>query len=439
MPTMIRSGLHHTFAAFAVAPFRLHWALTVAAFMSFSMSFTVLGIVAFDLEGDNTAVSIAMAGNGVAWFIIGPYAGALADRLQKRALLVFAQTVIALTFAALAILILTDRIAVLWLTLSSFMMGACFAFTGPTRRAYIADLVPQRLIGNGVALLQTGLTFPAAVGPVIASLLLAIPFVGAAGAYLFMASTLALTVAALFLMPPGQPRRLRRRSVLREIALGLRYAWRHKRVRVLLLALVLVSAAAGPYQFLLPGLLEHQLHIDADQLGLVTWPMGVGSFIVGLAVAGVVATRWSGPVMFAMGIAFGLGVALLGLVPDRWWMLPVVFLIGAGFSAFQTLNTAEIIHQSQPQFHGRITSLTFVPFGVQSMAGLAMGVLADTHGERPVLLTMGLTAIAFALLFAAIYRRTADPPAPALPRATTRAVLPRHTLALAQPRPQKTR
>ena len=94
--------------------------------------------------------------------------------------------------------------------------------------------------------------------------------------------------------------------------------------------------------------------------------MGVGSFIVGLSVAGVVGTRWSAGVLLVMSCAFGLGVALLGVTPNALVMLPVVFLIGSGFSAFQTLNTAEVIRQSEREYHGRVTALTFLPFGVQS-------------------------------------------------------------------------
>ncbi|MXY87168.1 MAG: hypothetical protein F4Y95_11960, partial [Chloroflexi bacterium] len=62
---MIRAGIGQTFEAFGVGLFRLHWLLTVMAFMSFSMNFTVLPIVAFDLGGTNSSVALAMAGNGV--------------------------------------------------------------------------------------------------------------------------------------------------------------------------------------------------------------------------------------------------------------------------------------------------------------------------------------------------------------------------------------
>lgn len=406
---MIRAGIGQTFEAFGVGLFRLHWLLTAMAFMAFSMNFTVLPIVAFDLGGNNSSVALAMAGNGIAWFFIGPFAGALTDRLSKRRLIVLAQTAIAINYALIGFLIVIGRIEVVWLTVSTLLLGACFAFTGPSRRAYIADLVPPRLVGNGVALLQSALTFPQTVGPVIGSLLLFAPFIRAEGAYFIMSGILVVTIISLYLMPPGSPRNVPRGSVTRELMLGLRYAWSQPRLRVLLATLLLVAATAGPYQNILPGLLENVFGIESRNLGLVTWPMGIGSFVVGLSVSGVVGTRWSGGVLLIMSCAFGLGVALLGVTPNPLIMLPVVLLIGSGFSAFQTLNTAEVIRQSNPEFHGRITALTFLPFGVQSFTGLGFARVADIIGEQDVLIIMGLSSIVISLILGAIYLRLKQP------------------------------
>lgn len=433
---MIRAGIGQTFEAFGIGLFRLHWSLTVMAFMAFSMNFTVLPIVAFDLGGDNSSVALAMAGNGIAWFFIGPFAGALTDRLSKRRLIVLAQTAIAINYALIGFLILIGRIEVIWLTTSTLLLGACFAFTGPSRRAYVADIVPQRLVGNGVALLQSGLNFPTSVGPVVGSLLLFAPFIGAAGAYFIMSAILVVTIALLFLMPPGSPRNVPRGSVLRELLLGLRYAWQQPRLRILLAMLLLVAATAGPYQNILPGLLENAFGIESRNLGLTTWPMGVGSLLVGLSVAGVVGTRWSGGVLLVTSCAFGLGVALLGVTPNAIVMLPVVFLIGSGFSAFQTLNTAEVIRQSEPEYHGRVTALTFLPFGVQSFTGLGFGVVADMIGEQDVLILMGLSAIAISVVLGSLYLRMKSPTIPA--RVTAEQII-RRTLrpVAAIMRPQK--
>ena len=412
---MLRARAAHTFEAFRNGRFRLHWTLTVMAFMSFSVNITVMPILAYSIEETNRSVALAVAGNGIAWFFIGPFAGVLTDRIEKRRLIALAQTAIALNFAVIAFLILQGWIQVLHLTISSMLLGSCFAFTGPARRAYVADLVPPRLVGNGVALLQGALNFPQAVGPVVASLLLLLPFVGFLGAYVFMAAMLSLTILCLSLMPPGHPRDVPRGSVLRELLLGLRYGWSQPRLRVLISSLLLVSALAGPYQLLLPGLLENVFDIRAEILGLTTWPLGVASFLIGLSVAGVVGTRWSRWTLLATSCAFGIGVALLGVAPTPLLLLPVFFLLGAGFSGFLTLNTAEVIRQSSPEYHGRMTALTFLPFGVQSFTGLGFGYLADAVGEQSVFLGMGLAAVAVSLVLGLVYLRlTAAQPAAAV-------------------------
>ena len=406
---MLRAGARQTFAAFGVPAFRLHWACTVAAFISFMMSFTVQSVITYDLTGSNASVAFVAAGSGVAWFFVGPIAGALADRLPKRRLLVIAQTLIAINFGVLAFLVLSDDISVLWLTASSFLLGSCFAFTGPTRRAYVADLVPRHLVGNGVVLLQSALNFPQIVGPAIAAGLISIAFVGSGGAYVFMFVVLSLTILSLGLMPQGPPRNVLRRSVYREIVRGLRYAASHSRIRLLLGSLLLISVAAGPYQILLPGLLENALGVESVQLGLLQAFAGIGSFTVGVAVAGVVGTRWSGRVMYIMAVGFGLGVLLLGMTPSVVVAFPIMFLLGAGFSAFQAVNTAEVLIQADPEYHGRLTSLTFVPFGVQSMAGLAFGNLADGIGERSMLMIMGISAMVISAVAGVLYQRIRAP------------------------------
>ena len=232
----------------------------------------------------------------------------------------------------------------------------------------------------------------------LGSLLLFAPFIGADGAYFIMAGILVVTIFSLYLMPPGSPRNVPRGSVTRELLLG-------TAVRV---ATAQAPSAAGNVAACLrnrrslpecvAGIARERLDIESRNLGLVTWPMVVGSFVVGLSVAGVVGTRWSGGVLLVMSCAFGLGVALLGVTPNALVMLPVIFLVGSGFSAFQTLNTAEVIRQSEREYHGRVTALTFLPFGVQSFTGLGFGYVADIIGEQDVFILMGLSSIAISIV-----------------------------------------
>ena len=113
--------------------------------------------------------------------------------------------------------------------------------------------------------------------------------------------------------------------------------------------------------------------------------------------------------MYIMAVGFGLGVLLLGMTPSVVVAFPIMFLLGAGFSAFQAVNMAEVLIQADPEYHGRLTSLTFVPFGVQSMAGLAFGNLADGIGERSMLIIMGIATMVISAVAGALYQRIRAP------------------------------
>ena len=175
-----------------------------------------------------------------------------------------------------------------------------------------------------------------------------------------MFGMLALTIASLGLMPSGAPRGARRGGIYREIVLGVRYAAAQPRLRLLLVSLMLISIFGQPYQVLLPGLLENTLGEPAERIGVLQGVAGIGSFVVGLAVAGFVGSAWSGRVMYSMALLFGAGVALLALTPNVAVAFPFMFMIGAGISAFQAVNTAEVLVQSEPAYHGRLTALTFL-------------------------------------------------------------------------------
>src|SRR3990172_2046008 len=179
--------LRTTFAALALRNFAVLWAGSFLAFTAFFMSTVGQAIVAFDLTGKNGAVGIVMLGQGLAMAILGPFGGAIADRVSKRFVTAACQLVIGLVFLAIAVLIATDTVSVLFLGIGSFVIGTMFAFMGPARQAWVVDLVGPDLRANAVALTQVALNASRIIAPALGGLLLALAFIGASGAYFSMA------------------------------------------------------------------------------------------------------------------------------------------------------------------------------------------------------------------------------------------------------------
>ena len=110
--------------------------------------------LAYDITGNNTSAGIAIMGSGVGMFFLSPIGGVIADRLRKKPLVLVGQIIPSLVILAIGVLVVTDTITIVLLTLGTLIMGLGFAFMAPARQAWMAEMVPAALLPNAVALQQ---------------------------------------------------------------------------------------------------------------------------------------------------------------------------------------------------------------------------------------------------------------------------------------------
>ena len=110
-----RAWADSTLAAFQFPVYRIVWLGSFLAFLAFNVSSTAQSLVAFDLSGNNHAVGTVMFGQGVAMILLNPFGGAIADRFNKRLLILGAQSAIGVVILAIAILLATGQISIFWL------------------------------------------------------------------------------------------------------------------------------------------------------------------------------------------------------------------------------------------------------------------------------------------------------------------------------------
>src|SRR5437016_13100255 len=252
---MLTGWAQSTFLALSHRDFRILWIGAVFAQLSFSMQPVAQGVVAFDLTSKNSAVGFVSLGMGISMVTLGPVGGVLADRLSKRKLLFFSQTVIGVMFGVIGTLILTDTVTIVLLMLSTLTMGTMFPIMGPPRQAWTGDMLKGPTLGNGVALNQMAMNGTRLVGPFLAGGLIALPWVDVGGTYLFMALNYALVVVLLFFSPPTTRSEPTGRSVSGDLTAGIRYIWQTPDLRLLTAAFAGIAMAGLSYQVLMPGLL----------------------------------------------------------------------------------------------------------------------------------------------------------------------------------------
>lgn len=383
------------FAVLHHPQYRLLFIGTTLSMLAFGMMQVVQGVVAFQLTGQNGAVGFVMLGSGISMLTLGPLGGTLSDRYSKKKLLQFTQVVIGAGYGLVGVMIVTDTLTIPLLAASTLVMGSMFAVMGPTRQAWIGDILRGPLLANGIALNQLMMNATRIIGPLIAGALIATEAVGAAGTYFTMAALFAGVVLVLSLMEPTPPApRLERTSVRADLSEGFNYIRRTDDVRLLTLMFFGVVLSGFSYQTLMPGYLENELGHPSSHLGFLFGTTALGGIATTLVLASRRPQHTSTlQLSFAGGLAGSL--MLLAFAPGFGAALLVAALVGAASSGFQMLNNVNLMERADKQYFGRVMAVTMMAFGLNSVVAYPIGEFADAFGERLTLgvLACGCTAI----------------------------------------------
>lgn len=390
-----------TFDSLRNPGYRTLWIGSMLAFVAFFMSTIAQGVVAYDLEGDNSAVGAVVFGQGLAMLFLAPFGGALADRLPKRMLVTLCQAVIGAVFFVLAALIAADAISILLLAAGSFVIGTMFSLLGPARQAYVGFLVEPEKRGNAVALQQVALNTGRVAGPFLASALLPIAFIGSSGTYVAMGLMYVAALVTLATLPsaPGRSHG-DGGGVFDDVLGGWRYVAGHARLRALILQFVLVMLAGFPFITVMPSFVDSSLDASTAVYGTLMGVMAIGGLAASLAVASLADSPRAQQVLTLGGLGFGASLLLTGIAPGVIVASGTMFLVGLASGAFQTLNNAIIVKEAETEYYGRVMSLTMMAFALFGVVALPVGVFADMAGERTTLIIMGAATCAMTFLLA---------------------------------------
>ena len=384
--------------------FRLLFLGSALAMVAFGMMQVVQGVVAFELTGKNGAVGFVSLGQGISMLFLSPVGGALSDRVSKRRMLVLSQACIGIMFGVISVLVITGTITIWLLAGCTLILGCMFAMMGPTRQAWIGDLLTGPQLSHGVALQQLMMNATRIVGPLIAGALLTLDFVGTGGVYLTMTGIFVLVISVLALMQATPARKKAvPTSIAGDLKAGVHYIWATPEVRLLTLTFGGVVLAGFSYQTILPGYLENALGHPAKQLSLLFSTMAVGGIITTL----ILSNRPTLPptsLMFAFGAALAGSILLLAIAPGFIAALLVSALIGATSSGFHLLNNVNLMQLTKPEYFGRVMSVTMMAFGLNAIVAFPVGLIADQVGERATL--AGLGCICFAVVAAGFLAST---------------------------------
>jgi len=414
----LRDTRRRTFAALAVPNYRRYFLGQATSLIGTWMQMAAQSWLVLSLTGSATALGLIVALQTLPVLLLAPYGGVIADRVDKRRLMVALQAAMGVQALILGVLTITGSVRLWEIGVLAVVLGLNNAFENPARQSFVLEMVGAETLRNAVSLNSVQVNVARAVGPAVAGVLIAT--VGTGECFLINAASFVAVVASLVSMERSAlhptPPAPRASGQLRE---GLRYARATPEIIVPLLMMALVGTLAYEFQVSLPVMARHALHAGAEGYGFMTAAMGVGAILGGLVVAARGHTGLR-PVTLAVA-AFAIALSLAALAPSLAVELIALALVGGASVSFMSSGNSTLQLAAEPAMRGRVMALWFVALqGTTPIGGPLVGVIISLAGARA-----GLGVGALACVFAAAIgfgarrrmRRTKGPLVAALPAA----------------------
>lgn len=376
-------SLGHGFTAVRHRNFRLYWIGQIISLVGTWMQTVSQPWLVLLLGGSPIQLGSVLALQFAPALVLAPLGGVLADRVDKRRLLLTTQSIAALHAVVLFSLTASGVVQIWQIMLLALALGVVNAIDMPVRQSFAAELVPREDLMNAITLNSASFNLARVVGPAIAGVTLAL--FGPAFNFAINAVSYGGVLIALLRMNPAamQPiaRPDPRPSVRSSLAEGVAYALRTPTVLWPLVLLAGMGTFGMNFQTLLPLFARDTLSLGADGFGALFAAMGVGSLLGSLSLAFIGSRRPLVRLILGGGLSFVAFEALLGLSRTPQAAFPLIAMVG--LSSMLMINTINVIVQrSVPnELRGRVMSLYVMVFaGSTPIGGLLAGTVAQVWG-----------------------------------------------------------
>jgi MFS family permease len=400
--TRLRLLGRDTFSALRIPNYRRYYAGQSVSLIGSWMQMIAQSWLVWTLTGSSVALGVIVALQALPVLFLGPYGGVVADRVDKRRLMVILQSLMAVQALVLGILAATGAITVWEIGVLATLLGINNAFENPTRQSFIMEMVGPEELRNAVSLNTVMVNVARSVGPAVAGLLIAA--VGESVCFLLNAASFVFVVVSLLTMDASalRPSRPAARAP-RQLREGLRYVAGKTELFVPLLMMALTGTLTYEFQVSLPTLAK-TLHGSSLTYGLMMAAMGVGAVAGGLATAARGRTGLR-PLTIAV-TALGVTILVASVAPNRPLEMFALVFAGAASVSFIAICNSTLQLNAAPAMRGRVMALWFVGFqGSTPIGGPIIGAVIAAAGARTGLAVGGATCLAAALVGLRFCRR----------------------------------
>lgn len=411
MSPRVSAAVGRTFASLRTSRnFRLYLSGNTVSAIGTWMNFTASAWLVLQLTDSGTALGANVALYFLPMLLLGAYGGVLADRFDKRHILMITQTAYGVVALTLWALVATDVVQ-LWMVYGlSLASGVVTAIDNPSRQSFYVEMVGEEHVRNAVSMNSAAFTGSRVIGPAVAGVLIAT--VGIATCFLIDGLSYVAVLFALTAMRPGelhpQKRSTRQRG---HLVAGLKYVWATDELRRPLIAMAIVFTVSFNFAVFVPLLAERTFGGDAGTFGALSALAGVGSFVGAIVMASrVPEPRMRDLAWWAVGT--GLSLVVAGLAPTLWFAGLAMIPMGFTIMAFMITGNTMLQLNARPEARGRVMALYGIVFlGSTPIGAPIAGVIGEHFGARTGFVLSGLVAGALGVALLAARRRAAAVPA----------------------------
>ena len=400
------ASLGQTFRALRYRNYRLLWLGQTGHSATLWMDQVARAVLILQLTDSALILSLVIATRLVPILLFGLLAGAVADRYDKKRILMSTQCVTLGCHLFLGVVAVTGVVEVWHVFATAAVAGTAMAFNQPVRQSLIPMTVPREDLLNAVALNSTALSFMRIGGGAIAGVLL-IPF-SVGGVYLITAGVYCFVILTTVLMQfsKAEGKKKSEQGILSDLKEGFSYIAGNSTLGIVTLLALILFVFGFPYQqVFVPLLATRTLDLGESGVGFLAGATGVGAFLGSLFVAWKSNIARPGlQLMFNM-LVFGVALVLLSLQSNLLVSCLLLAVAGSMTVTYMAFTNGILLENSTPEMHGRVMSLLSLDRGLIPLGAILAGFLVQSYGVRPGLFTLGITIVGLSGLVLLIWGR----------------------------------
>jgi MFS family permease len=376
----LKRAVRKTFSSLQVRNYRLYFFGQIVSLSGTWMQSVAQMWLVYQLTDSGVALGVVTALQFTPVLLAGMWGGVVADRFDKRKILIVCQSIMA-SLALLLGTLTALEVVELWMIYAlAFGLGSVMVIEVPTRQSFVVEMVGEERLPNAVGLNSTVFTSARVVGPAIGGLMIAA--VGIAWCFLINAVSFVGVIAALQLMRPDELQRgrpvERAKGQVRE---GLRYVWTHPVLRTSMIVMAIIGTMAFNFRIFLPVMAEREFGGGAGLFGTLSAVQGIGTVFGALYAAGRGApTRRR---LIGTSLAYGVLIAVVGLSTNVVVAMVALVPMGAAGIAFIATANSTLQLNASKVMRGRVMALYSVVFlGSTPIGSPIAGWIAENWGVR---------------------------------------------------------